>query len=208
MPGLRLIRPADANETAAALEIAVDSDGPTALVLSRQDLPVLAETERARGRGRRARRLCPRARAATTAPRTSCSSAPGARSSTASERPQLLEAEGIAARVVSFPSWDLFAAQDAGYRDERPARGRAPARRRGRRLVRLGALRGRHGRDRPLRCLGAGGGEHGEVRLHRRSRRRASPRAARRARPRTGEEHDKTAGSLRHRRARAPGSTT
>src|SRR5208283_1105642 len=44
MPGLRVIRPADGNETAAAWRIAVDSDGPTALVLSRQDLPILPET--------------------------------------------------------------------------------------------------------------------------------------------------------------------
>ena len=44
MPGLRVIRPADANETALAWRIAVDSDGPTALILSRQKLPVLAET--------------------------------------------------------------------------------------------------------------------------------------------------------------------
>src|SRR5664279_1675741 len=44
MPDLRVIRPADANETAQAWRIAVDSEGPTALILSRQDLPVLAET--------------------------------------------------------------------------------------------------------------------------------------------------------------------
>ncbi|MGH9097479.1 MAG: transketolase family protein, partial [Acidimicrobiales bacterium] len=41
MPGLRVIRPADANECAHAWRVAVDSDGPTALVLSRQSLPVL-----------------------------------------------------------------------------------------------------------------------------------------------------------------------
>ena len=44
MPGLRVIRPADANETAQAWRIAVDSDGPTALILSRQAVPVLAGT--------------------------------------------------------------------------------------------------------------------------------------------------------------------
>ena len=46
MPDLRVVRPADANETAQAWRIAVDSDGPTALILSRQDLPVLADTAR------------------------------------------------------------------------------------------------------------------------------------------------------------------
>ena len=44
MPGLSVIRPADANETAAAWNMAVSSENtPTALVLSRQNLPVLAE---------------------------------------------------------------------------------------------------------------------------------------------------------------------
>ena len=47
MPGLRVIRPADANETAHAWRIAVDSDGPTALVLSRQSIPVLEGTAEA-----------------------------------------------------------------------------------------------------------------------------------------------------------------
>ena len=66
MPGLRVIRPADANETAAAWRIAVDCDGPTALVLSRQDLPVLEGTAALAGRGRRPRGL--RARARTRGP--------------------------------------------------------------------------------------------------------------------------------------------
>src|SRR4029453_17593617 len=44
MPQLRLIRPADANETSAAWRIALESDGPTALVLTRQNLPVLEGT--------------------------------------------------------------------------------------------------------------------------------------------------------------------
>ncbi|MGH9166055.1 MAG: transketolase-like TK C-terminal-containing protein, partial [Acidimicrobiales bacterium] len=44
MPGLRVVRPADANETAHAWRVAIDSNGPTALLLSRQDLPVLEGT--------------------------------------------------------------------------------------------------------------------------------------------------------------------
>src|SRR5919108_662339 len=44
VPRLRLIRPADANETAVAWRIALSSDGPTALILTRQNLPVLAGT--------------------------------------------------------------------------------------------------------------------------------------------------------------------
>src|SRR6185503_4951866 len=52
MPNLVVIRPADANETAQAWRVAVDHDGPTALILSRQNLPVLegtATTEVTRG---------------------------------------------------------------------------------------------------------------------------------------------------------------
>ncbi len=44
MPGLQVIRPADANETSAAWRIAIDHDGPTALILTRQNVPVLAGT--------------------------------------------------------------------------------------------------------------------------------------------------------------------
>ena len=44
IPGLRVIRPADATETAGAWKLAIESDGPTALILSRQDLPVLANS--------------------------------------------------------------------------------------------------------------------------------------------------------------------
>src|SRR3954452_1276198 len=49
MPGLRLIRPADANECAVAWQVAVESDGPTALILTRQDLPVVTTPEQAQG---------------------------------------------------------------------------------------------------------------------------------------------------------------
>jgi transketolase len=44
MPGLNLVRPADANETAQAWRLAVESDEPVGLALTRQDVPVLAET--------------------------------------------------------------------------------------------------------------------------------------------------------------------
>ena len=44
MPGVSLVRPADANETAQAWRLAVEAEGPVGLVLTRQDIPVLAET--------------------------------------------------------------------------------------------------------------------------------------------------------------------
>ena len=76
-----LVRPADANETAQAWRLAVEANGPVGLVLTRQDVPVLAETADRAAERRRARRLRP-GRHGWRA-RRSCSSAPGARSSTA-----------------------------------------------------------------------------------------------------------------------------
>jgi len=118
MPGLRLIRPADANECAHAWRIAVDSDGPTGLVLSRQAIPVLEGTAEAFDGVRRGGYVL--------------REAPGGVPelvlvSSGSEVHLCLEAaalladadaqERIAARVVSLPSWDLFDRQDAAYRD-------------------------------------------------------------------------------------------
>ncbi|HLN04875.1 MAG TPA: transketolase [Acidimicrobiales bacterium] len=117
VPGLRLIRPADANEASAAWKIAVDFDGPTALVLSRQDLPVLAETVvlAAEGVGRGAYVLVPGGDGA--APDVVLIGT-GSEVQHCLGAARLLEFEGIVARVVSFPSWDLFAAQDASYHGE------------------------------------------------------------------------------------------
>jgi transketolase len=118
MPGLRVIRPADANETAAAWRIAVDHDGPTALLLSRQDLPVLAETSglAAEGVCRGAYVLVP-GRDDSTAPDIVLIGT-GSEVQYCLGAARVLEPEGIVARVVSFPSWDLFAEQQAGYRDD------------------------------------------------------------------------------------------
>jgi transketolase len=113
MPGLRVIRPADANETAQAWRVAVDSSGPTALVLSRQKLPVLTGT---------------RQRAVEGLPRGGYVLRDGDNGSPAVvligtgsevhlclEAADLLAAEGVEARVVSLPSWELFALQERSY---------------------------------------------------------------------------------------------
>jgi len=115
MPNLRVIRPADANETARAWSIAVDSDGPTALILSRQPIPVLAETAESAGSGvargayvlREARGGTPQVVLIGTGSEVHVCLA-------AADR---LASTGVAARVVSFPSWELFAAQPDRYRD-------------------------------------------------------------------------------------------
>jgi transketolase len=117
MPGLRVIRPADANETAAAWRVAVDSDGPTALILSRQDLPVLD------GTGELAAEGVPRG-AYVLEPRGEVPGEPdlvligtGSEVQHCTGAAALLATDGVNSRVVSFPSWDLFSEQEAGYRD-------------------------------------------------------------------------------------------
>ena len=110
IPGLCVIRPADANETSQAWQIAVERDGPTALVLTRQNVPVLDGTDRPSQVGSGAYVLidtpAPAVILAGTGSEVQCCTAAAA----------LLAADGIASSVVSMPSWDLFESQDAGYR--------------------------------------------------------------------------------------------
>ncbi len=124
LPFLRVIRPADANETAHAWRIAVDSDGPTALVLSRQSIPVLEGTaEAAEGVARGGYVLVePEAAPEIVLIGT------GSEVSVCVEAARLLAGAGdgdgssgaapVRARVVSLPSWDLFALQPESYRHE------------------------------------------------------------------------------------------
>jgi transketolase len=108
MPGLRLIRPADANETAAAWKVAVGSDGPTALVLTRQKIPVLAGTVDAPV-DQGAYVLVPADNPAVVLVGT------GSEVAVCIEAAKLLGDQGITAQVVSMPSWDLFDAQPESY---------------------------------------------------------------------------------------------
>lgn len=108
IPDLRLLRPADANETAAAWKVAVESDGPTMLVLTRQNLPVLEGTS-VEGVARGGYELV----GAEDAQLTLLSA--GSEVSLCVEAARRLAEDGIAARVVSMPSWDLFLSQDAEY---------------------------------------------------------------------------------------------
>jgi len=116
MPGLRVIRPADANETAQAWRVAVDRDGPTALILTRQDLPVLESTAALAPEGV--------ARGGYVLQDPDDGPAQVVLLATGSEVPlcvdaaRLLAEAGTRVRVVSLPSWELFAEQGGGYRDE------------------------------------------------------------------------------------------
>ena len=104
IPGLRVIRPADATETVGAWRLAVESDGPTALILTRQGVPVLEGTS-----------------ADAVAAGGYAISEPddpgltlvgtGSEVSVCCDAAALLAADGISARVVSLPSWELFAEQ-------------------------------------------------------------------------------------------------
>ncbi|MBE1553375.1 transketolase [Sporosarcina limicola] len=115
MPGLSVIRPADANETAAAWNIAVSSKySPTVLVLSRQNLPVLAKSGELAMEG-------VRKGAYTVSPANKDQAdailiATGSEVSLAVSAQSKLLAEGIDVAVVSMPSWDLFEQQDNKYK--------------------------------------------------------------------------------------------
>ncbi len=111
MPGLCLLRPGDANEVAMAWRVAVNHDGPVALVLSRQNLPVLEGTAGNEGVLRGAYVLADPPGAPDVVLIGS-----GSELSVAADAAATLADAGVAARVVSMPSWDLFAAQSEDYR--------------------------------------------------------------------------------------------
>jgi len=113
IPGMTMIRPADANETAIAWRTAIQkTNGPVGLALTRQKLPVL-DPEKAQGAAKGAYIL----EEASGEPRLILM-ATGSEVHLALKARTALEAEGIPTRVVSMPSWELFAAQDAAYREE------------------------------------------------------------------------------------------
>jgi transketolase len=116
MPGLRLIRPADANETAHAWRIAVDSDGPTGLVLTRQVIPVLEGTAELAPEGVPRGAYVLEYEEAVDAPDVVLVGT-GSEVQLCVEARLTLRDAGVDARVVSFPSWDLFEAQDDDYRE-------------------------------------------------------------------------------------------
>jgi transketolase len=113
MPGLRIIRPADANETSSAWRIAIERGGPTALILSRQNLPVLEGTANSNGVDRGAYVLRD-----TEGDPNVIIIGTGSEVHLCLQAAEELFSSGIAARVVSMPSWELFMEQDEDYRLE------------------------------------------------------------------------------------------
>jgi transketolase len=111
IPNLDVLRPCDAAETAQAWTAALRrTDGPTALILSRQKLPTVSEGQAA-GLLRGAYILADAEGAKVQLVAT------GSEVALALEARKALAAEGIAARVVSMPSWERFAALPRVERD-------------------------------------------------------------------------------------------
>ncbi|MBU2611361.1 MAG: transketolase [Chloroflexi bacterium] len=116
IPNLVVIRPCDANETVAAWKIAIArKDGPTALILTRQNLPTFepANFSTLTGVERGAYIL---ADVGDKEPELILM-ASGSEVSLVYDAGLRLAAEGLNVRVVSFPSWELFEKQDAAYRE-------------------------------------------------------------------------------------------
>jgi transketolase len=112
VPNLTVIRPADANEVAEAWKFTIaHKDGPIALALTRQGIPTLAETNQGmlskgayvlRDFGENPQLIL---------------IATGSEVSLIYSAAVKMFEEGIAVRVVSFPSWELFEHQDEAYRE-------------------------------------------------------------------------------------------
>ncbi|MFS8608864.1 MAG: transketolase, partial [Gammaproteobacteria bacterium] len=122
IPGLWVIRPADANETSAAWKIALErQDGPTAILLTRQAVPVLepiAGTARAGVERGAYVAWDSRDAASRDTPLDLVLIATGSEVWICLEAARTLAADDVAVRVVSMPCWELFEAQPAAYRDE------------------------------------------------------------------------------------------
>jgi transketolase len=126
MPGLRVIRPADANESSQALRIALEREGPSALVLSRQNLPVLEGTDRLATAGvERGGYVLYETHNAGGRPDVVLV-ATGSEVALSVEAARMLADDGLAARVVSMPSWELLDEQPESYRRDILADGAAP----------------------------------------------------------------------------------
>ena len=111
IPNLWMMRPADAMETAECWELAIGrKDGPSALALSRQNLPALRSDADQNRSAKGAYRLV-----SATADKQVVLLATGSEVQFAVEAAKSLEADGIGADVISMPCWELFEAQDETY---------------------------------------------------------------------------------------------
>ncbi len=112
IPGLRVFRPADANEVAQAWQLAIDLDGPSALVLSRQNVPTLEGTAKSKGVSKGAYTLYEPASADVILVGT------GSEVAVCLDAAEMLAGSNISAKVVSMPCWELFEAQNHSYQTQ------------------------------------------------------------------------------------------
>ncbi|HAQ07416.1 MAG TPA: transketolase [Bacillus bacterium] len=116
MPNLSVIRPAEGNETAAAWKLAVESTNkPTALVLTRQNLPTIKDTDKNayEGVSKGAYVISPAGKETADALLLAAGSEVGL----AVQAQKALASEGINVSVVSMPSWDRFEEQSKEYKE-------------------------------------------------------------------------------------------
>ncbi|MBW1846511.1 MAG: transketolase [Deltaproteobacteria bacterium] len=114
IPGLTVIRPADAAETAEAWRQAMKTtDGPVALILGRQKLPILDRSE-----GESVKKLSNGAYIVSDSTETPdlILIATGSEVSIAVEAKKILVSKGVSTRVISMPSWELFEQTSSGYK--------------------------------------------------------------------------------------------
>ncbi|MCZ6508536.1 MAG: transketolase, partial [Acidobacteria bacterium] len=114
IPNLTVVRPADANETAGAWRAALENTtGPTALILTRQKLPILPAAN-ARGGVSHGAYVLTEIEGSEA---DLLIIASGSEVALALDAARVLAVQSIASRVVSMPSWELFDAQGADYRE-------------------------------------------------------------------------------------------
>lgn len=112
IPNLTVFRPADANETAAAWQVAMTLAGPAVLIFTRQDLPVLTGEQLPAGVAKGAYVLAENGGSPEV-----ILIGRGSEVHLAHEAYKTLVAEGVKARLVSMPSWNLFEQQSADYKE-------------------------------------------------------------------------------------------
>ena len=117
IPNLVVVRPADANETVLAWKLALNRrEGPTAIILTRQKLPIIDQDRFGSSEG-----VLRGGYILAEAPQGSPEAiimATGSEVNLALSAYEKLVEEGIAVRVVSMPSWEIFEDQDKAYREE------------------------------------------------------------------------------------------
>ena len=116
IPNLRVLRPADGDETVGAWKVAIEADGPSVIALTRQGLPPLGDKP-ADAVERGAYVLCTIGDADADVPDVVLIGT-GSEVQRCLGAAEALATDGFTVRVVSMPSWEQFAAQDRAYRDQ------------------------------------------------------------------------------------------